>query len=230
MDHSKLGVVPGLEDYLSTLQKVSKGGADAVLINYGNLLRFAQEMPRSLGMIMSLMDPYEAAQVETAARVGAEGVKFTHFGSITNREILKVLHGIGSECERLGIVFLAEIVPQDENKKTIVEQVASAARMGMESGADFIKTAYTGSVESFREVTKSCPIPVTILGGPKMNNDREILETVKGMVDAGGAGVSFGRNIFQHSDPIAMTRAIHTILHEKGSVEEALLVLKQSTR
>jgi len=42
------------------------------------------------------------------------------------------------------------------------------------------------------------------------------------MIDAGGAGVAFGRNIFQHRDPTAITRAICKIVHEDASVDVAM--------
>ena len=55
-----------------------------------------------------------------------------------------------------------------------------------------------------------------------METSRRVLETVKGMIDAGGAGVFFGRNIWQYEDPIAMTRALRRIIHENASVDEAI--------
>ena len=102
-----------------------------------------------------------------------------------------------------------------------------AARMGSEIGADFIKTVFTGSVESFKKVIETCPIPVLILGGEKMNNDKKILEIVKDSIEAGGAGVVIVRNIFQHDDPTAMTRAIAKVIHKKSTVDEAFKELRR---
>ena len=223
MDHSFfMGNVPGLEDYLEALQRVAKGGADAVITSYGMILRYCREIPGDLGLLMSLPMPQDPSYVEKAASVGAHGIKFTHFGSIRDWKKLKVLVPLGAECRKYGIVYLVEIVPRDEKGKNILEDVPSVARMGAEAGADLIKTAYTGSVETFKNVTEICPIPVVILGGPKMDSDRSILETVRGMINAGGAGVAFGRNIFQHRDPTAMTRAICKIVHEDASVDIAI--------
>jgi len=77
-----------------------------------------------------------------------------------------------------------------------------------------------------REVVKGCPVPVVIAGGPKMNTDRDVLEMVKGAVEAGGAGTSIGRNIFQHKNPTKMVRAIAKIVHEGYDVDEAMKELK----
>lgn len=223
MDHSFfMGNVPGLEDYLDALKKVARGGADAVITSYGMILRHCREIPSDLGLLMSLPMPQDPSYVRTAASVGAHGIKFTHFGSLTDTEKLKVLVPLGEECRNYGLVYLAEIVPTDEKGTQVMEDVPSAARIGAEAGADLIKTAYTGTVETFRKVTEICPVPVVILGGPKMDSDRSILETVKGAIYAGGAGVAFGRNIFQHRDPTAITRAICKIVHEDASVDTAM--------
>ena len=72
---------------------------------------------------------------------------------------------------------------------------------------------------------EASPIPVVILGGAKMDSDRDILKTVRGMTDAGGSGVAFGRNIFQHRDPGSLVRAISRIVHDDAGVEEALELL-----
>ena len=116
---------------------------------------------------------------------------------------------------------MPEVVPQDENRNTLYDQVVHAARLGQEAGGDFIKTAYSGSVESFKEVVETCPIPIVILGGAKMDSDLELLKVVKGCIDAGGAGTCMGRNMFQHEDPTAVVAALVKIVHEGASVEEA---------
>jgi class I fructose-bisphosphate aldolase len=45
---------------------------------------------------------------------------------------------------------------------------------------------------------------------------------VKGSVQAGGAGVSIGRNAFQHSEPEKIVRAINKLVHNGTAVEEGL--------
>jgi len=66
---------------------------------------------------------------------------------------------------------------------------------------------------------------VVIAGGPKMSTDRDILEMVKGSIEAGGAGVSIGRNVFQHDHPSLIVKAISSIVNKNITVEEALEIL-----
>ena len=223
MDHGIVGALRGLESPLKVIEKVVTGGADAVLITLGTLRQLYRKIPRDTGLVLSI--PPDPGYIETAAKAGVHAVKNTFFGSLQDRERLGLLGPLAIECEKWGMPLLAEIVPMDtEKQKHIYEaqEVKNAATIGAEFGADFIKTSYTGTAESFREVVEVCPIPVTIMGGAKMDTDREILETVKGSIDAGGSGVSFGRNIFQHRDPMAITRAIAKIIHEEADTEEAL--------
>lgn len=225
MDHSTRGVAPGLEDYVATVNKVAEGGADAILISYGNMLTHAKDLPRNVGYIVGIPSPQRVEFVREAAKAGADGLKYTHFGGLRSPN-LDMVQPIAAACEDHGIVFMPEVVPQDEKRNTLYDQVRDAARLGQEAGGDFIKTAYTGSVESFKKVVDTCPIPIVILGGAKMDSDRDVLEVVKGAIDASGAGTCMGRNVFQHRDPKAITAAFCKIVHEGASVDEAYKLLK----
>jgi class I fructose-bisphosphate aldolase len=122
---------------------------------------------------------------------------------------------------------VAMMYPRGEKIKDeyATDVVKHAARVGAEMGADIVKVSYTGSTESFREVVEGCFVPVVIAGGEKMDSDRDILEMVKGSLDAGGAGVSIGRNVFQHRTPENLVRAFAALIHENSSVEEAMAII-----
>jgi class I fructose-bisphosphate aldolase len=61
-----------------------------------------------------------------------------------------------------------------------------------------------------------------------MDSDREILEMVKGSIDAGGAGLSIGRNVFQHKTPQKMVQAMAAIIHDGRSLDDALAILNNA--
>jgi len=107
-----------------------------------------------------------------------------------------------------------------------VEYVKHAARLGAELGADIVKTNYTGSPETFMKVVEGCPVPVVVAGGPKTKSVEEFLRMVYDAMHAGAAGVSIGRNVFQHEKPAAMVKALRGIVHEGLSVKEALQILE----
>jgi fructose-bisphosphate aldolase/2-amino-3,7-dideoxy-D-threo-hept-6-ulosonate synthase len=104
--------------------------------------------------------------------------------------------------------------------------IAMAARIAAEHGADFVKTTYSGDVESFRRVVQAATVPLLVLGGERIDSDRATLELTYGAIAAGAAGVAIGRNIWNHSQPQEMTAAIAAIVHRNASVAEALDMLK----
>jgi fructose-bisphosphate aldolase/2-amino-3,7-dideoxy-D-threo-hept-6-ulosonate synthase len=92
--------------------------------------------------------------------------------------------------------------------------VKHCARLAAELGADVVKTNYTGSIDSFKEVVRGTPIPVVIAGGPKMKSDSDLLKMVYDAMQAGARGVSIGRNVFQHDDVVGITKALGRIVFE----------------
>ena len=97
--------------------------------------------------------------------------------------------------------------------------------VGVELGADIVKVPYTGDMESFSDVVSSCCVPVVIAGGERMDSTRDVLQMVHDAIKAGGAGISMGRNVFQHPNRIQLVRALRAIVHENATVEEALAIV-----
>ena len=60
-----------------------------------------------------------------------------------------------------------------------------------------------------------------------MNSELEMIQMVRDSLDAGGRGVSIGRNIFQHKDIVGITSAVSDIVLKDASVEEAARHLKR---
>jgi fructose-bisphosphate aldolase/2-amino-3,7-dideoxy-D-threo-hept-6-ulosonate synthase len=160
--------------------------------------------------------------------MGADAVSVhINVGSETESGQLKILGETGKQCDDRGIPLLAMMYPRGKKVTNPhdPEMVAHAARVGAELGADIVKTVYTGDVESFTSVIEGCPVPIVIAGGPKTSTDREFLEMIRGAMDSGARGVAIGRNVFQHSDPTKMTKAITHIVHQNSTVDEALEIL-----
>ncbi|MEM2896219.1 MAG: 2-amino-3,7-dideoxy-D-threo-hept-6-ulosonate synthase [Candidatus Bathyarchaeia archaeon] len=237
MDHGSFaGPMKGIESPKDTIRKVVEGGADAFLLTPGIVNNFYDEIAGKASFILRIDGgqtvyckkrgaPVLVSSVEEAVRLGADGVVTISFIGIENeREEFKTLGEVSKKCNDFGMPLLAEILPEPSDKiKTPydVDAIKVAARVGAELGADFIKTNYTGDPETFKEVVKTCPIPIVIAGGPKLNSDMQVLKVVKGAIEAGAAGIAFGRNIWQHENPTVLVKALSKIIHEEITLEEA---------
>ncbi|MGB9844877.1 2-amino-3,7-dideoxy-D-threo-hept-6-ulosonate synthase [Methanothermobacter tenebrarum] len=239
MDHGvSIGPVPGLLDMTKIIDQVATGGANAVLIHKGIVVTGHRGYGRDIGLIVHLSastslgpDPNNkvlVTSVEKALKLGADAVSVhVNVGSETEPEMLIKLGTVAETCDEWGMPLIAMMYPrgkkiEDEHDPEVVKL---AARAGAELGADIIKTNYTGDPDTFKEVVEGCPVPVVIAGGPKVETEEELLQMVKDSVEAGGAGVAIGRNIFQAESPENMTRAIAAIVHDEIDVEEALKML-----
>lgn len=109
-----------------------------------------------------------------------------------------------------------------------VENVAFTVRAAAELGADIVKTAFptNGSVDDFKGIVDSCFVPVVVLGGAAMGDDRALLSMVKNSIDAGAVGIAVGRNVFQHPQPAQIAAALHAIVHDDATVDSALKLVE----
>jgi len=227
MDHGvTVGPIHGLVNISGTIDLISKGGANAILLHKGLVSTGHRNSGKDIGLIVHLsastaLAPDSNAKtlvcsIEEAIKLGADAVSIhVNLGANTECEMLKNMGQVSAACMEWQMPLLAMMYTRGDKIKNEygVEVVKHAARAGAELGADIVKVNYTGSVETFREVVEACPVPVLIAGGEKMETDEEILQMVKGSIEAGGAGVSIGRNIFQHNDPEQIVKKISTIVH-----------------
>jgi class I fructose-bisphosphate aldolase len=244
MDHGMtVGPIPGIINMRDAIDRITRGGANAIVEHKGLVAQGHRRKGRDIGLIIHLsastqLSPNPNAKtlvcsVEEAIKLGADAVSIhVNLGNGDEKEMLQDFGRISDDARTWGIPLLAMIYPRGEKIKNPYDPdiIKHAARVGDEMGADIVKVSYTGSQESFRQVVEGCGIPVVIAGGEKMSSDMDILKMVKGAVDAGGAGVSIGRNIFQHADPTRMVMAISGIVHENLSLQEAMAILEGSVK
>jgi len=93
-----------------------------------------------------------------------------------------------------------------------------ACRMCAELGAQVVKTYYVP--EDFDTVVSSCPVPIVMAGGKKIG-ELEALTMSYNAIQEGASGVDMGRNIFQSQAPVAMMKAVNTIVHGNATPQEA---------
>jgi fructose-bisphosphate aldolase/2-amino-3,7-dideoxy-D-threo-hept-6-ulosonate synthase len=236
MDHGvTIGPIQGLNNMQKIIDQLVKGGVDAVLVHKG----IAKHTDiGDVGLIvmlsgMSNLSPnvngkVQVCSVQEAIRLGADAVSVhVNVGAQDEDRMLLNLGSVADECDVYGMPLLAMMYPRGPKiqNEHAADVVAHAARIGAELGADIIKANFTGSVETFKTVVESCPVPVVIAGGPKCKTSEEVLQTTHDALSAGASGLSIGRNVFQHENPTLIVKALSAIVHGGVSVQEALKIL-----
>jgi fructose-bisphosphate aldolase/2-amino-3,7-dideoxy-D-threo-hept-6-ulosonate synthase len=235
MDHGlTVGPIPGLIDLPAAVDKVAEGGANAVLGHMGLPLHGHRGYGRDIGLIIHLsasssLGPAPnhkvlVTEVEDAIRIGADAVSIhINVGAEDEAEMLRDLGRVARTCDLWGMPLVAMMYPRGQKVKSEhnVEYVKLAARIGAELGADIVKTNYTGSPDTFKEVVEGCNVPVVIAGGPKMDTEQDLLQMVYDAILCGAAGVAIGRNIFQAENPTLLVKKLCTVVHQGYTAEEA---------
>ena len=239
MDHGvTVGPIKGLIDLPKTVDLVAKGGANAVVEHVGMVGQGHRRYGRDIGLIVHLSgsttlspDPNRkvlVCSVERAVRMGADAISIhVNIGAENEGEMLEAFGEVAEGADYWGMPLLAMVYPRGpkvDNEKDVAN-VKIAARVGAELGADIVKVPYTGSPKTFKEVVEGCPIPVVIAGGSKLS-DEDTLKMVEGAVKAGAAGLSMGRNAFQHEKPVRLVSAACAIVHEGKTAKEAMKILQ----
>jgi DhnA family fructose-bisphosphate aldolase class Ia len=241
-DHALLlGPIPGTLDPAGQIRRFVEAQVDAVLLNLGNFRYFVDAVsPGHVPGLIARLDWTTAfsakttphafqnglvAYPEDALRAGADAViTFLVVGSGDAEFERKELERVGSlarECERIGVPLVVESLARGAQVQNPCEPkwLMLHTRMAAELGADIIKTENTTDGENLRSLISACPVPILVLGGSRTGSDEEVLKTVRGIVEAGAAGVFFGRNIFQADNMLDLLPRVRSVLAGKASAQ-----------
>lgn len=229
-----MGPIEGIKKIKNVIDMVALGGANAVILHKGIVRTAHRRSGKDIGLILHLTATSEngrqtlVTDVEEAMAIGADGVSVRiEVGGHDEEAMLRMLGRISRDAFRWGMPLFALMHPvQSKDDTKYLKELMRAARIGAEMGADLVRIPYSGSSETFKEVVSICPVPVAALGGEKKTKERDVLEMIHGVMEAGAYGASVGRNIFQYKKPGNMIKAISRIVHKGASVSTAMEALK----
>ncbi len=162
--------------------------------------------------------------VKEGVRLNASALALSIFvGAPHEHDSIVNLAHLVNEAEEVGLPVLAVTAVGKELEKRDARYLSLACRIAAEHGARLVKTYYC---EGFHKVAESCPVPLIIAGGPKLETDLDALQMTHDAIEEGAVGVDMGRNIWQSDHPVPMIRAVRAIVHEKRTAKEAAAQLK----
>ena len=162
------------------------------------------------------------ASVEDAVRLGADAIGYTlYVGSPKQADDLIQLGKIRQDCDQYGMPLVIWAYPRgrDIERKggqNSLYAIDYAARVAMEMGADIVKLNMpkldpdkdkkapapynemeVSQAEAIRHAVESAGRALVVLSGGSKIDDDKLLDQTRMIMEAGGSGVIFGRNVWQ---------------------------------
>lgn len=257
VDHGFFGernFLTGIEDMHRVVQTLVEANPDAIQLSVGQapilqlvngklkpalVLRtdianiYGKTLPRLLfsGMIA---DP-----VEQALRLDAACVVVNLFNLPNQPDVYQQcidnITRLKPQCERYGMPLMIEPLVMRDNIEAggymvdgDIDKILPLVRQAIELGADIIKADPTYDVSLYHEVIQvAAGKPVLVRGGGRVSDD-EILQRTYELIEQGAAGIVYGRNVIQHTNPAGMTRALMAVVHENATPTQAAKYLENA--
>jgi len=247
IDHGNAaGILAGLEHPVDVVKLAVQAGADGILVTPGMLEEVVPEV-ENLAILLRI-DGCVSTQgsgamrvfcgVEDALAMGVDAVVVNAtIGAPHESSELEKVGKVATAGRRWGMPVIAEMLSQGIVKdhfdfagnghsvlpSDIADEIATACRIGIELGADAIKTRYPGDITSFQRICSRIGRPMLVAGGPLRDTGvQSTLTLVDESLQAGASGVVFGRSIWQQPDPGLVLRAVCAMVHDDATVSEAL--------
>ena len=169
-------------------------------------------------ILKELSNEQLAVDIEDAVRLNVSALAVqVHIGGDYETQTVHNMTRLVDAGLRYGIPVLG-VTAVGKNMVRDAKYFRLACRICAELGAQYVKTYYVA--EGFDTVTASCPVPIVMAGGKKLQ-EIDALTMAYRAVSEGAAGVDMGRNIFQSEAPAAMIQAVGRVVHELMKPEHA---------
>jgi len=237
----------GLVDTQTRVRDAVAGGANVLMMGRGFAKKSMGAFRRDTALAF-MMTASAAARphgpkisaigsVEEAVALGADAVVvYTSLAGEDEDWMISYLAKVGEACSTWGMPLIAEAEWPDayQGSSEAARNLGPAylmrnARLCAELGADIVKVNWSGDAESFHRIIRTCESPVVVAGGPVIP-DEQLLTRFETAREVGAIGCSVGRNIFEHTNPEAMTRAVCRIFHDRWTACRALEELRAALR
>ncbi len=175
----------------------------------------------------------QLCSVERAIKLGASAVGYTvYVGSPMEPEILHEFSKVVEVAHDYGLPVIGWMYARGPTIKNDLDKdiLAYGARMGLELGADFLKLKYNHDPESYKWVVKCAGRSRVLISGGDKVEELAFLKEAEEVMKLGVSGMAIGRNIWQHEKPLALTAALHKIIHEGKAAQEAIKVYEDEAK
>jgi class I fructose-bisphosphate aldolase len=204
---------------------VQKGVAEAYYPSYEDDVNLVAKLNGTSNLWMG--EPYSPQNwtVDYAADVGADAVGYTVYsGSNHEPEMFHDFRNVQEAARAHDLPVVMWSYPRGQGVKSDTKDsvIAYGSRIALELGADIAKVKYPGSRDAMEDAVAMAGKTKVIMSGGSKKDDFEFLKNVETVMNAGGAGLAVGRNIWQRSEPGYILDALEKVIYEGASAEDAL--------
>ena len=256
IDHGFFGersFLDGIEDIAASVRTLVDAGPDAVQMTLGQA-HHLQEVPgkQKPGLVMrtdianvynspldeELYSHHVPFAVEEAVRLDAVAMcvnlmQLPGRPGIRGENIRSIL-ALREQATKYGMPLMVEPLVMQDNSVAggymvdgDLDKIMALVRLGVELGAELIKADPGDDPREYHRVIRVAgSVPVLVRGGGRVD-DRTLLERTVAVLDAGAAGIVYGRNVVQHKNPYGITAALMAVLHRGVGVDEALKLVDE---
>ncbi len=157
----------------------------------------------------------QIATVDEAVKLKAAAVGFTiYLGSQHEAKMIEQFEEIQSLAHKKDIPVIVWMYPRGKAVKndTSKEMMAYSTRVALEIGADMVKLKYGNNPENLKWSVKCAGrVKVVVAGGTKVN-ESTLLKQTKEIMSSGAIGMAIGRNVWQHPNPLILTKKLKEII------------------
>ena len=208
-----------------TAMAVQKGVAEAYYPSYEDDVNLLVKLNGTSNLWMGEPDSPVNCSVDYAVELGADAVGFTIYsGSNHEVEMFEEFRQIQEDARDYGIPVVLWSYPRGQGLKndTKPSVISYAARIALEIGADVAKVKYPGSAEAMEHAVKAAGKTKVVMSGGSKTSDEAFLRSVESVIEAGGAGLAVGRNVWQREDPESMLDYLEDVIYQEQPVETVL--------
>jgi fructose-bisphosphate aldolase, class I len=254
VDHGFAGqeeFLAGIEDMAAAVDRLIEAAPDAIQLTVGQAHHLQARPGRDKPALVLRCDTANvygrrrpdrafAALIDDpvgqATRLDAACVVVNMFdlpgGDDVRRECIDNVSRLKATCEPAGMPLMVEplvMKPATDGGYEVdgtLEKILALVRQAVELGADIIKADPTDDLLDYHRVVQTAGVPVLVRGGGRVP-DQEILTRTHTLIQQDVAGVVYGRNIIQHPDPGAITRALMAVVHDGWEPDKALTLVRE---
>lgn len=211
-----------------------EGNYNGIVLHHGVAEKYYGKYYSDIPLIIKLngksnlarMNPISrmVCSVDHAAKLGASAVGYTIYdGSPAEPDMFSDFQKVVEQAHDYGMPVIAWMYPRgpDIKDELHTDVLAYSARLGLELGADFVKLKYNYDPPGFDWVVRCAGKTKVLVADMENMQDIDFLKKVEEVMKIGACGLAVGRNVWQHAEPLKLSRALRKVIFHGASAEEA---------